>query len=64
MFTRMYYGTLWVVYKRGVRMRVDNVKVYDLEESIIASGYPMRTTAEMRTVEDKDIKEVNSYAQS
>lgn len=35
---------------------VSNVKVYDLEESIIASGYPMRTTAEMRPVEEKDIK--------
>lgn len=37
-------------------MKIDNVKIYDLEESIIASGYPMRTTAEMREVEDKDIK--------
>lgn len=37
-------------------MKVSNVKVYDLEETIIASGYPMRTTAEMRPVEDKDIK--------
>ena len=37
-------------------MKVENVKVYDLEESIIASGYPMRTTAEMRELEEKDIK--------
>lgn len=37
-------------------MKVENVKVYDLEESIIASGYPMRTKAEMRPVEDKDIQ--------
>lgn len=37
-------------------MVVSNVKVYDLEESIIASGYPMRTTAEMRPVDEKDIK--------
>ena len=37
-------------------MVVSNVKVYDLEESIIASGYPMRTTTGMRSVEDKDIK--------
>jgi hypothetical protein len=35
-------------------MRIDNIKVYDLEESLIASGYPMRTTAEMRPIEDKD----------
>ena len=34
---------------------VSNVKIYDLEESIIASGYPMRTAAEMREVGDKDI---------
>ena len=37
-------------------MTVSNVKVYDLEESIIASGYPMRTTVGMRPVEDKDVK--------
>lgn len=36
--------------------RMTNVKVYDLDESIIASGYPMRTAAEMREVTDKDIK--------
>jgi hypothetical protein len=35
-------------------MKIENLKVYDLEESLIASGYPMRTTAEMREVEDKD----------
>ena len=35
---------------------VSNVKIYDLEESIIASGYPMRTAAEMRPVDEKDMK--------
>lgn len=34
---------------------VSNVKIYDLEESLIASGYPMRTIAEMREVEEKDL---------
>lgn len=34
---------------------LSNIKVYDLEESIIASGYPMRTVAEMREVTDKDM---------
>lgn len=29
-------------------MKVSNVKIYDLEESLIASGYPMRVNAEMR----------------
>lgn len=37
-------------------MKVTNVKVYDLEECIIASGYPMRTEAEIREVEEKDLK--------
>ena len=35
-------------------MRLENIKVYDLEESIIASGYPMQTTTMMRPVIDKD----------
>lgn len=35
---------------------ISNVKIYDLEESIIASGYPMRTKAKMREVEEKDFK--------
>ena len=35
---------------------VTNVKIYDLDESIIASGYPMRTNLEMHDVTEKDIK--------
>ena len=35
---------------------ISNVKIYDLEESLIASGYPMRTIVGMREVEEKDIK--------
>lgn len=35
---------------------ISNVNIYDLEKSIIASGYPMRTSAVMREVEEKDIK--------
>lgn len=35
---------------------VSNVKIYDLEESIIASGYPMRTSLVDHEVIDKDIK--------
>lgn len=35
---------------------VSNVKIYDLDESIIASGYPMRTTLVDHEVTDKDIK--------
>ena len=36
-------------------MKVENVKIYDLEESLIASGYPMRTDTEPKELEDKDI---------
>ena len=39
-------------------MKVDNVKIYDLEESIIASGYPMRTEVGMRELDEKDFKRV------
>ena len=37
-------------------MRVENVKIYDLEESLIAAGYPMRTVAKIGELEEKDIK--------
>lgn len=36
-------------------MKVDNVKIYDLEESLIASGYPMRTNLESRKLDDSDV---------
>ena len=37
-------------------MRFENVKVYDLEESLIASGYPMRTELIRREPDEKDIR--------
>lgn len=37
-------------------MRLQNVKVYDLEESMIASGYPMRTDLTEDIVTDKVFK--------
>lgn len=37
-------------------MQVNNVKIYDLEESLVAAGYPMRTTAEMHEATEQDIK--------
>lgn len=38
-------------------MKLENINVYDLKESIIASGYPMRVNAEMKDeISDKDIK--------
>lgn len=37
-------------------MRLENIKVYDLEESLVASGYPMRTALISREPDEKDIK--------
>lgn len=37
-------------------MKIENLKVYDLEESIIASGYAMRTKLDMHEPTEKDIK--------
>ena len=36
-------------------MKVENVRIYDLEESLIASGYPMRTDTAPKEMEDKDV---------
>lgn len=37
-------------------MRISNLKVYDLEESLVASGYPMATSIEVREPVEKDLK--------
>ena len=37
-------------------MKIDKTKVYDLEESMIASGYPMRTELTDVTIDDKAIR--------
>ena len=37
-------------------MKFENIKVYDLEESILASGYPFRTETEPREITEKDLK--------
>ncbi len=34
---------------------VSNVRVYDLPESMVASGYPMRTDTEQHPINDKDM---------
>ena len=43
-------------------MKVTNWKVYDLEESILASSYPMRTDTNPKDVEEKDLKRAISLA--
>ena len=45
-------------------MKIENVKIYDLEESIIASGYCMRTKVEMRTITDKDLKRCHNLSKA
>ena len=37
-------------------MKVENVRVYDLEESLAASGYPMRTVAEILELDEKMVR--------
>ena len=37
-------------------MKLENIKVYDLEESLVASGYPMRTVLTQRDPDENDIK--------
>lgn len=37
-------------------MKLENIRVYDLDESLIASGYPMRTVLTQREPDEKDIK--------
>lgn len=46
-------------------LKVENVKIYDLNESIIASGYPMKTEIGYDIVEpsEKDLKRVGKLAQ-
>ena len=37
-------------------MKIENLRVYDLEESLIASGFPMRTELVARHADEKDVK--------
>lgn len=37
-------------------MKIENLRVYDLEESLIASGYPMRTELPTRHADENDVK--------
>ena len=39
-------------------MKIERLRVYDLEESLIASGYPMRTELPSRHADEKDIKRI------
>ena len=39
-------------------MKIERLRVYDLEESLIASGYPMRTELPSRHADEKDVKRI------
>lgn len=43
---------------------VENVKIYDLEESIKASGYPMQTSPKRGEVTEKDIKRCHNLCKA
>lgn len=43
-------------------MKVTNVKIYDLEESIVASGYPMRTELEEVEMNESDVARARKLA--
>lgn len=43
-------------------MKVENVKVYDLEESLHASGYPLRTTTNWEEAEEATLKRAKNLS--
>ena len=45
-------------------MIVNNVKIYDLEESMAASGYPMRTTTNWEEDQDKTVKRCSNLSRA
>ena len=45
-------------------MKVENVRIYDLEESLAASGYPMRVIAEMSAVDAAVIKRAHNLSKA
>lgn len=45
-------------------MKVENLKIYDLDESLIASGYAMRTELVAREPDEKDVKRAMSLTKA
>ena len=43
---------------------ISNVRVYDLEESMVASGYPMRTEAELHELTPSDKKRATNLVEA
>lgn len=43
-------------------MKISNVKIYDLEESILASSYPMRTETDEREINQNDIRRCHNLS--
>lgn len=45
-------------------MKVENVNIYDLEQSLRASGYPMRTTLDWAETEDNLLKRIKNLSRA
>lgn len=45
-------------------MEITDLKVYDMEECISASGFPMRTKAEILPIEEKDIVRIKNLTKA
>ena len=43
-------------------MKIENVKIYDLEESILASGYPMQTEIQTHELNEKDMRRASKLS--
>jgi hypothetical protein len=43
-------------------MKIENVKIYDLEESILASGYPMQTEIQIHELNEKDLRRASKLS--
>ena len=43
---------------------ISNVRVYDLEESMVASGYPMRAEAELHELTPSDEKRATNLVEA
>lgn len=43
---------------------ISNVRIYDLEESMVASGYPMRTEAKLHELTPSDEKRATNLVEA
>jgi hypothetical protein len=53
-----------ILYIEVNKMIISNLKVYDLEESLLASGYAMRTELDEIVVTDKTLKRAKNLTKA